>query len=374
MLRRIAKAFIRKLFYLNKRDRLTSLWAVKDDDIFQKYCSFVEENRNIKYTVDFCELPLLKERHKWVGAQAIGDKVYAIPNDASGFLCYNAKNRQISFEGKLQEGLFKWTGGCVWNGNIYAFPRSSDMLLGFEPDTRQIRFYQTGQSYQAEHHYGGVCTEDGRIYQPPRDSDHILVWDLNLENSRKICLATAWCKLRLRYCGSIIHPNGFAYFFPERKGRVMKMDLQTEEWCLIGQMINTMTFDAKVAADGNIYGFSAYCAGIMKINVTTDSVEMIHTEVDAGAYGTKLGLNGKLYSIAGNGQFVWEYDPCLDEIKKLYDTKCIMQAKYAGGVTMQNGVIMAMPARGNELCMMMPDKELQDIPKDIYMRFWNDCY
>ncbi len=101
-----------------------------------------------------------------------------------------------------------------------------------------------------------------------------------------------------------------------------------------------MCFDAKIGLDGNIYGFSAYRKGIMRIDVTNDTVQMIHTDIEPGAYGTKYGADGCLYSVPGDGSKCFRYDVESDSLETAFDLKDKSKAKYAGGSTNSNGEIL----------------------------------
>lgn len=352
--------------------RVLSCLEGADHMIFKKYYDYVTENRNVKYDVCFKSLPFIPSLHKWVGAQYRDSCVYGIPNDMNAFLKY--LNDEISFLGTLEEGKFKWTGGCIWDDCLYGFARNSNSLIKMSLYSEKIEMIPLEKGYSKEHHYGGICTKNGIIYQPPRDSNHILVWNLITKKTKRICLNTEKDNQEFRYCGSILHPNGYAYFLPEIGERVIKLNTRTEEWSFIGDRIDAMVFDVKIAADGNIYGYSAYCKGILKIHVKTDSVEMIHEEIYAGAYGTKLGVNGHLYSIPGDGDMVWDYNPLTDSLDSIYQFSYVLDAKYAGGTSMMNGDILAVPAKDNQLFQLRPDMTGLQIPDDIFQEYFQDCY
>ena len=130
---------------------------------------------------------------------------------------------------------------------------------------------------------------------------------------------------------------------------------------------------AKVGIDGNIYGYSAYCKGIMKIDVSSDVVEMIHQEITPGAYGTKYGLDGCLYSVPGDGSCIWKYDIILDTINMIYDLEDESKAKYAGGLTLPNGEIVFVPATSSTIMVLKPERYMR-IPESFYKAFCQDNY
>lgn len=340
--------------------------------VWEKYRDYAAQNRAVEYSVFFDSLPPVMTTHKWVGAQSVDSDIYGIPSDMNAVLKFTAKGS--AYLGKLGNNLFKWTGGCIWNGCLYGFSRSSNNLLKMELDTEAMQLIPVGEAYAQEHHYGGICIKDGIVYQPPRDSDHILVWDLKTEKTAKLHLPSEPNAGTFRYCGSILHPNGYAYLLPELGEKVIKLNAATGAWSFIGKSIDAMVFDAKVAVDNRIYGFSAYCDGILRIDVDSEQVDMIHTEIRPGAFGTKLGVNGHLYSIPGDGDAVWDYDPLSDSLECIYRFPQHVVEKYAGGITMRNGDICGMPARQNDLFHLKADGIGLEIPGDVYRDYFVDCY
>lgn len=341
-----------------------------DNMIFDKYNEFVMQHRNVKYSISFKNLPPASAIHKWVGAQCAGNSLYGIPNDMNAILKYT--DNAVSYLGNVGDSFFKWTGGCIWGKELYAFSRTSNSLLKMSIDNERIEYIRLKEKYVREHHYGGICTKEGKVYQPPRDSNHILVWNLKTGTAKKIYIYSE--NKNLRYCGSILHPNGYAYFLPEIGEKVIKLNTETEEWSFIGENINAMVFDAKVAIDGAIYGYSAYCSGILKISVESDDVEIIHCKINSGAYGTKLGVNGHLYSIPGDGNDVWDFDPITSSINRIYKFSNGCKARYAGGACDRRGNIYAVPARANNLLCLKSSIDNIEIPDDVWKEFFSDCY
>ena len=319
------------------------------------------------YSVEFMDVKTSVAKHKWVGAQYLDRKIYGIPSDETRVLVVNG---EIDYIDGLRDSHFKWTGGCVWNDAIFCFPRTANSFLKIEDGKEEEM--PLSISYNKEHHYSGVCTDNGIVYQPPRNTNHILRTDLNTGKSTKINIVKDKFRINFRYCGSIIHPNGYIYFFPEN-GRVIKLDPNTDKWCFIGQKLSTMCFDAKIGVDGNIYGFSAYRQGIMKIDVQSDTVEMIHQEISPGAFGTKYGIDGWLYSLPGDGTKIWKYDVKEDFLEEVFDLHDETKAKYAGGTTLPDGTIVCIPATAKKVLLLRPNKEAK-IPKSIYKKYYVDNY
>lgn len=364
-LRNIYKRWIAGLLS-NASRHMVNKWNVVDCEVFKQFHDFIDDTS--VYNVEIIDLEDSDQIYKWVGAQFYNGTVFTIPNDETRILCYNIQGSK--YIDNVKEGLFKWTGGCIWDDAIYCFPRAANSFLKI--CNGMAEEIPLSIEYEKEHHYSGVCTKAGIVYQPPRNTNHILKTNLVNGLSTKIDIVDKKYRLNFSYCGSIIHPNGFVYFFPEN-GRVIKLNTLTDEWCFIGKRISTMCFDAKVGLDGNIYGYSAYREGIMKIDVSSDLIKMVHQEINPGAYGTKYGVDGCLYAIPGDGSIIYRFDVLRDKVTSLCELNSIQEAKYAGGVTDLNGRIVGIPATENSILLLSPDKRLR-IPDALYDIFYKDNY
>lgn len=340
-------------------------------DIMERYRQYTEANKGMKYHITQIDIPPINSAHKWVGGVYYNGQVFGIPNDADCILVCDVQKEDVRYIGHTSKETFKWTGGCIWKDLLYSFPRKA--LECFQYDLVNNTEIHSGDILSKEHHYGGVCTPEGVVFQPPRDSDYIQIWDLINKTSNKIQIANSHWKVKYRYCGSVYHPNGYIYMLPERYERVIKINANTLEWGYIGRPICAMVFDAKVAVDGNIYGYSAYGKGMLKIDVTSDTVSKQYKKIFFGAFGTKIGVDGHLYSIPGDGDMIWEYDVeanCLRAVYKLNETG---KAKYAGGATTPDGSIVGIPAEGfSVLCMKTAEQN--EIPQDLYEKIYKDEY
>lgn len=361
-------SFVLKFFSYAKDFELFSDDLYRCDTVLDEFKRFVSNNNDVTYSVELQEIPKSKVAHKWVGAQFFNDAIVGIPNDEESVLI---KREHWTSQHVAEKGRFKWTGGCVWNSRLYCFPRTSNNFLVY--DGKKAELIQLDFKYDIEHHYSGVlCDELGVVYQPPRNTNHILKTDLNTNHSKKILIASEHLNCKLSYCGSVRHPNGYIYFLPVSGCKVIKLNPLTDDWCFIGKPITTFCFDAKVGGDGNIYGFNHW-KGIVKIDVQNNKVSNIHTDIRFYSYGTKIGLNGKLYSIPGDSCSVFEYDIQTDSVKVVYTVQSKNEAKFAGGVTDVNGFIYGVPAE-EEMVICYKPSRVERIPKSIYQKIYLDSY
>lgn len=307
---------------------------------------------------------------KWVGAINYNNKMYSIINKTNLILKVDLDTDEITYiktDLNISE-KFRWTGGCYHNGKIYGFPRESNSLLCIDPKNDEVTTIPLKLNYEKEHHYGGVYTHEGYIYQPPRDNNHILVINLNNFSTHKINIGPAF--LKYRYISGIQYSNGLIYFFPEKNEKVLVLNPKNEEFCFIGKRMNCMVFDAAIGKDNNIYGFSGYDKGILKIEPSKNTATMICKEIGIpGCYGSKLGINGRIYGIPGNGNYFWEFDVEKQKATPIFKVVEKEKAKCAGGVISKQGNIYTVPAYGNTIYKLeFSDKEelTEELLNSIY--------
>lgn len=364
----IYNSFVLKFFsYAKNADSLLDD-LYNCEEIFNKYKCIVKNNSDVTYSVELQKIPKSEVAHKWVGAQVFNGNVVGIPNDEESVLI---NQEQWALMRVAKRGRFKWTGGGVWNNRLYCFPRTSNSFLVYDGEKAELLHLDF--KYDFEHHYSGVlCNDIGVVYQPPRNTNHILKTDLKTNKSKKILILPDSFNCKLSYCGSVRHPNGYIYFLPVSGCKVIKLNPLTDDWCFIGKPITTFCFDAKVGIDGNIYGFNHW-KGIVKIDVVKNLVSNIHSDIRFYAYGTKVGLNGKLYSIPGDSSNVFEYDIQTDSVKVICTVQDTTDAKFAGGVTDTNGVIYGVPAEEEVVICYKPSR-VEEIPHNVYQSIYLDNY
>ncbi len=291
----------------------------------------------------------LNTNGKWVGSVIYENYMYCIPNRVNKFLKIDLKNDKISYINFDYENTneFLWTGGCVYKDIVYGFTRYSNKLVRLNTKNDKVDFIDLNISYNREHHYGGVCTPKGIVYQPPRCNNTILVIDLNNYSSKEIAISPKW--LKYDYATGIVGSNGLIYFMPSNKGKIMVVDPTSEKVYFIGKRLKISVFGPCLGTDNNIYGFSSYAKGILKLDTKKNKVKMIHKELGCpGAYGNKLGINGKIYNIPGNGKYIYEFDYINDKVKKIINLGEGF-AKCAGGSVSYDGSIYAVPAFGDKI-------------------------
>lgn len=322
-------------------------------------------------TIDIKE----KNIEKYVGGVLYNNFMYCIPNKEKSFLKIDLKTYKqeyIDFKYKSNTNDFLWTGGCIYNDKIYGFSRTANNIICLNLKNKKISYIDLKTNYMNEHHYGGVCTKDGILYQPPRNNNTILVVDLNKNTSREIIISPKIIKYD--YVTGLITEDNNIYFIPNSKGKVMVLNIKNEKITFIGKNINCSVFGPCFGPDGNIYGFSSYDTGILKIDIKNNTTEMIHKEIGCpGCFGNKLGINGNIYGIPGNGKYIWEYNVIEDKIKIIKEISD-EYAKCAGGVVASDGTIYTTPACGNKIYKFEFNKKVNLKSEQLNSIYYSDNY
>ncbi|MBQ8526923.1 MAG: hypothetical protein IJ429_00490 [Lachnospiraceae bacterium] len=321
---------------------------------WKKYLDVVEEHRDFDYT-HIMKKRISDVKEKWVGGVFFDGNIYGIVNSERKGVCISPEKQKYFCFGNVKVGTFKWTGGCAYRGKIYGFPRKENSLLVVDPKKKELMVHKLPINYRGEHHYGGVCTKDGIVYQPPRDTNHILCIDLNTYQTRTIKIKEEGTKCR--YVASVQHPNGDIYMLPEKRQKILVLHPETEEWEYLGEETDCSVFGAVVGYDGNIYGYCNEGEGLLKINAEKKCVENICTEIgEPDSYGSVVGVNGKIYSIPARSKQIWEFDIKSQAAKEIFQIEEKGVAKCAGAGVGCDGTICMIPAFGEYLYFLMPEK------------------
>lgn len=139
----------------------------------------------------------------------------------------------------------------------------------------------------------------------PRFSDYILIVDLETYNIRKIKLPR-----RYMYACAVQHSNGLIYCAPWGvEARVMIINPITESIAFIGAKERYDCFGLVEGGNGYIYGY-INVGGIIKIDPESNTVCRLHKDITRNSfYGSVLGPNGRMYSVIGKGDIVYEFNP-----------------------------------------------------------------
>lgn len=370
---KLIKKVIKKILYFLNEIKFRRKIYIENNNL-NIISAVIDKNIKIDKILPI-ELNKYNNEYKWVGAVNYCNNMYCITNSIDEVLKINLENNEMKYLkiNVKNDKSFKWTGGCIYKNKIYGFPRTSNKLLCIDPSNDEVSTININLNYKEEHHYGGVCTQEGVIYQPPRGNNTILVINLNNFSTHEIKLAPKF--LKYRYLSGIEHKNGLIYFFPERNEKVLVLNPKNEKTYLIGNKIDCMVFDAAIGEDDNIYGFSGYEKGVLKIDTKNQNAEMICKEIGIpGCYGSKLAINGKIYGLPGNGKFFWEFDINKQKAEKIFEVEEDIKAKCAGGIIAKDGSIYTVPALGNKLYKIKFDNDNELTNEQLNSIYFSDNY
>lgn len=330
----------------------------------------IDKKTNFK-SLEKIELKEKSKQYKWVGGVNYNNYMYCIPNESNKILKVNMYDDSITYINfKTSEEGRRWSGGCIYKNKIYGFPRKSNKLICIDPrNNDEVSFIELNISYKKEHHYGGVLTKDGYIIQPPRNNNTILMINLNDYTSKEIKIGPKFIKYD--YTNGILLENGLIYFFPTNGCNIMIFDYKKEIISTIGIPTDLSLYHAVESNDGQIIGFAGYKNEIVKIN--KNKVIKIKLNNNSGSYGTKIGINGKIYNIIGVGDTLYEYNLNNDKASELIQIdNTSKEALCAGGVISNDGTIYMVPAFGNTIYKIVFDRKVS-LTKD-QIELFNDYY
>lgn len=279
--------------------------------------------------------------HYHGGNLASNGWLYAIPADAERVLKFHPVTDEVSFIGPVFKGGQKWFGGIIGSdGCIYGIPHNERGVLRIDPHTDQVTvmFLENGKKLpngQWKWH-GGLRAGD-KIYGFPNHASNILV-----VNCRKGMVYTIDDDQVLRsgrhripqdgrykyLGGALTQHERLAYLFPCDAERVLRINCETDELCLVGPPLldgENKFQNGFVGRDGCLYGIPQRATGVLQIipGYLTDSGED-HVEI-------------------------------LDCGRELVGTK----DKFEGGVLGPDGCIYCIPLRSRICVKVVPGKSLQ---------------
>lgn len=371
MLKNIIKNILKNIIYLFNSKNIG-----RGNDFFcilQEFKSFAEKNKDIKFRYKLYNF-VHDVDHACVGVKQYNKTLVFVPNDINYlFIISDTDNERYDLD---NVNKFKWTGGSIYKESLYCFPRSANKILQYNFLSKKINSIEVDAYINIngdEHHYGGIVLENGVMIQPPRNSNYIFIYNINTKEEKKIKICPSFMSGNFRYSAIILHPNGFIYLIPEN-GKVIKMNSSTYKRKFIGKSINPMVYDLKVLPDGNIYGYSAYKKGLLKIDVYRDTVTMIMEDYPIFSYNSKLGFDGCLYSCPGRNNSIWKYDCYENTIKKVAEIQELSDCMhYAGGCTTTNGNIVCSPIKEKNFLVLEFDI-ITKIDMNIFNIFYLDNY
>jgi hypothetical protein len=253
------------------------------------------------------------------GNLASNGQVYAIPANAHRVMKICPVTEHVSLIGpSFGPGKQKWFGGLRGSdGCIYGIPHNETGVLKIDPATDEctIMLQDNGQPLPTgQWKWHGGLTAGDKLYGFPNNSDRVLV--VNVKEQRVYTVGDSHILRsgrhripqddRYKYLGGALTLDSkFAYLFPCDAERVLKINVETDELELVGPLLldgMNKYQNGFVARDGHLYGIPQRATGILRIDPSTDHVDIMSCGeemigVKDKFEGGVLGLDGCIYCI-----------------------------------------------------------------------------
>jgi len=250
--------------------------------------------------------------------------IYAIPANAERVLKFHPFTDEAMFIGPSFVGGQKWFGGIVGSdGCIYGVPHNERGVLKIDPITDEVSLLvlENGQLLpEGQWKWHGGLRAGHKIYGFPNNADNILVIDCQqgrvytVGDSSKLQSGRHRIPQdgRYKYLGGALSLNGnFAYLFPCDAERVLRIDCETDELCLVGPLLlegENKFQNGFVGRDGCLYGIPQRSSGVLRVTpAAVSGLDEDHVDfMDCGysLVGVKdkfeggvLGADGCIYCI-----------------------------------------------------------------------------
>jgi hypothetical protein len=258
-----------------------------------------------------------KTDYKWsAGVLAPNGKIFGIPNWRDKVLVVDYDNGVWSTqEYDLPAGLaqpgegeyicsentpYRWSGGVLApNGKVYVIPSCALEILIIDPEDIANMTYIDITSMHTNHYFkyaGGVLAPNGKIYAIPGKTDQVLEIDPTTNTVVEIgdTLPSGDAKWR----GGVLAANGKIYGIPYNSPDVLEIDPSGET--ASASVLTNIALNGTSCGDGNcdlLFEDQSVCSA--------DCGDDLSKRWSQGV----LGLNGKIYGIPGDANFVLEFDP-----------------------------------------------------------------
>ena len=273
------------------------------------------------------------------GGQLANGMIYAIPANAPYVLKVCPRTERVWTIGPdFGDGHQKWFGGILGvDGCVYGIPHNATSVLKINPHHKDECTTlplddnnNSNNGFGRWKWHGGVAAGD-KIYGFPNNADEVLV--VHVPDQRVYTVGDASILQsgrhripqdgRYKYLGGASTLDGsMVYLFPCDAERVLKIHTETDRLELIGPPLlegENKFQNGFVARDGCLYGIPQRALGILRIDPTTDHVDIM---------------------------------PCQDNMAQTKD-------KFEGGVVGGDGCIYCMPLRAKACVKIVPARTIR---------------
>lgn len=180
------------------------------------------------------------------------------------------------------------------NGKLYMIPFHASRVLSMDTKTNQWKYIgddlDNNNGGKWSKWWSGVfCSENNKIICAPFNSDDVLIINTNSDVTETIRLPLELCNQNWKYKSCVSDEKGNVFFFPYRASKMMKINVFTKDISVLHDVDDCggFLFGAIRASDGFIYSIMhTYTYGIsehnevMKFNPNNYSFEKRRLPVD----------------------------------------------------------------------------------------------
>lgn len=319
---------------------------------FSAYADMLTKNSSVTAKVEFKSETVFGDK-MYCGGICANNKIYFAPNTADSVMVYDTVNDSIYFIGSgLGNFPFKYTGMVAYKGYLYCIPRGVNNILRIDPVTDDVTVIELGTSYPVHpyndyrdsHHYNGCISDDGYLYSPPAYSSDVLL-KINMDDFSHEEIAFA-CDHSTTWTGCMNIPSNKIVFLGNKGFRVWDCATDT----IVADVnagnnlgIYDMVIDPR---DNCLYAFGN--TKFVKLSLSDYAYTNFgYVNYIGNPYGTVLGMDGKFYSIGGDGRVFYQDKDAFKATSLIADCQTEEMVVCSAGMVLANdGSIYSVPGNG----------------------------
>ncbi|GMH72421.1 hypothetical protein TrRE_jg8594 [Triparma retinervis] len=320
-------------------------------------------------------------QEKYLGGECGSDgRIYAIPGCAPQVLRIDPKTGITDLVGPVMKGEFKWLRSVKaidGDGNeaIYGLPCHASSVLKIVPATGEVKTFGELGEQEWKYHGGNLAMgKTGlRIWCIPQKATRVMTIDPM--NDTVELIGPEFPGICKWYGGLPGRVDGCVYGMPQNAGGVLKINPKREEITIMGKLKEGghKWHGGLCDEEGNIWAIPANADGILKVDVENQEIKIIGdgkfvtgSHRDDGKYkflGGVMGVDGKLYMIPCDADYVVQVDPKTEVIRNIgpnLKDNAYVQTKWQNGFSAEDGSIYCVPLKGEKVLCIRPHKLMAD--------------
>ncbi len=228
-----------------------------------------------------------------------------------------------------------------------ALPETSGFSVSTVSDGR-------GERPSTDIYSGGVLAPNGHIYFIPSQASSVL--KLN-PNTREFVLFGNLGTSSLKWDGGTLAKNGCIYCVPQNSSTVLKIDTRTDTVTTFGSLSGSLKWSGCVLdpESGNIYCIPYDSTQVLKIDPETDTVTLFGNLSGTAKWNRGVYADGYIYGIPRNSDKVLKINPLSDTVET-FGSLTTASSKWSGGV-FANGAIYGIPDSSDDILKIVPGSD-----------------